>query len=261
MAFAALCAARDCASATKNGSGRSGAAGLDDVTGSDADGTEPGTGIGILEAGARRLGADAVAAAWTSTSFSLPFARERDPNQDEDEPRLDGGETETGNATKLVSGGLPAASGVGMSGVVMDVLSDSTSGITGISCGGRSLVTEGAGLEGPATGGETFMASILSRTFPVVPEISAPTTTHDNVGSVVRELRLSFLILKGLGGRQTLGRGDLVDAVLRMEAMEGWRERRGGLCCGLPSVEVSRALMRENRQTRAAHAAQSMAMR
>jgi hypothetical protein len=29
-----------------------------------------------------------------------------------------------------------------------------------------------------------------------------------------------------LGGLQTLGRGDLVDAVLRMEAVLGWRERR-----------------------------------
>lgn len=183
------------------------------MTGSDADGAEFGTGIGMLEAGARRLGADAVATAWTSASFSLPFARERDPNQDE--ARLFGGETDTGNASTLVPSG--AMSGVATSGVASDVASDSTSGITGISSG-RSLITEGTGLEGPATG--AFKASILSRTLPVVPAISAPATMQDILGSVP-ELKLPFLVLRELGVRQTLGRGDLVDAVLRMDVVEG----------------------------------------
>lgn len=89
------------------------------------------------------------------------------------------------------------------------------------SCG-RSLVFDAAGPEGPATGPETtFKASTLPRTLPVVPEISAPTTTQEILGSVV-ELGLSFLILRLLvGDYQTLGRGDLVDAVLRIAVVEG----------------------------------------
>jgi hypothetical protein len=176
--------------------------------------------------GERRLGADAEAAVWTSASFSLPFERESEPNQDE--ARLVGGETDAGNATDWE----PSAE---LSAVVardVDVWSDSTSGITGISCGrgsfvdGRSLRAERAGLEGPATGAVALNASILSRTLPVVAEISAPATMQDSLGSVPELKALSFLILRELGGLQTLGRGDLVEAVLRMEAVLGWRERR-----------------------------------
>lgn len=237
FASAAFWAARDCgcdwttsAAAARNGSLCSGAAGLDDVTGSDTDGAALGTGMGIVAVeegeGERRLGADAEAAVWTSASFSLPFERESEPNQDE--ARLVGGETDAGNVTDWE----PSAE---LSAVVardVDVWSDSTSGITGISCGrgsfvdGRSLRAERAGLEGPATGAVALNASILSRTLPVVAEISAPATMQDSLGSVPELKALSFLILRELGGLQTLGRGDLVDAVLRMEAVLGWRERR-----------------------------------
>jgi hypothetical protein len=231
LATVGFCAAIGWAPASNNGSCRSGVAGVDDVTGSDAEGAESGAGIGMLEAGARRLGADAVAAAWTSASFSLPLAREMDPNQDEE--RFVGGEADTGNATRLVSG-LSVMSSLSRGGT------SGTSGITSISWG-RSLVREAAGLEGPATG-PRLKASILSRALPCVPESSAPTTTQEILASGAELKVLSFLTLRELGGRQTVGRGDLVDAVLRMDAVEGCRERRGGLL-GLESV-VSRALMR-----------------
>lgn len=236
-----FCTAMGCASASKRASARSGASVSDDVGRSENDEAD---GSGLGEADAReRLGveADAGATAWTSASFSLPLARESDPNQVED--RLVGGEIETGNATTLWASGPCTASGA--SG---GRLSDSTSGITGVSWG--SSLVDAVGLEVSA-GGRT-KASILSRTLPFPEVISAPAKTQEIVGTVA-ELRLSFLALNELGGRQTLGRGDLVDAVLRMDAVEGCLERRGALC--KPESEVvSRALMENVCRARACSA-------